>query len=500
METTPRNKNMQEIITKFNISLSEEDLFLAWQNELRLRQQIRTTAGREVFLIESNDEFKFLQRCLYYGPRQDLFFEILYRNMANITILNCVLQAPPALIRGFLKFLARNILEQKPPARDLQFLINIYREEFRADFEQLINNMDSGLCAHLLARTSNNDLHQLLKHRQFNIPREDQPEYYGLINPSYASNEYPTIYGDKIQIIASAVKALKASQSFNLSATPLNRESIEALLDGTDMLFRAGLLSDCLAILTRMVNAPGIDDQSLLLSNEEPYYQQIDGLLRKVLPIYSLLLSPAAPHRYALELYRSLFPGFRPDPASLLYLDIHSIVIASLQGHHQYTHYELAQKGGKIMAFRPDDTVASTLLKSENKMVPEDLSGLEQAIKQRIPYQPHEVYVIMEVLRLWEREGRISFNRISAANLLNGYLQFFNWIPAAPFMNEQVQSQLGPIADEETRTACERILTIIQDSSRIDLVNHRMPTSKFSDHEVHKLRQQLLLSKYMGVF
>jgi hypothetical protein len=106
----------------------------------------------------------------------------------------------------------------------------------------------------------------------------------------------------------------------------------------------------------------------------------------------------------------------------------------------------------------------------------------------------------MEVLRLWHNEGRITFSRKTATTLLNHYLQFFAWIPASPFMNEQVQSQLGLLAAEEPRSAGERILTIIQQTSPADLVANQMSDGKTLDHEDYIIRQQLLLSKFMGVF
>jgi hypothetical protein len=499
MQTIPRNENMHEIITEFNVSQAGADLFLNWQNELRLRKQIRSGSSQDAIIIENNDEFQFLKRCLYYGPGQQLFFEILYRNMANLTILTCVIQSPPDLMSGFLAFVGLHILKHKPSIGDLQFLITMYREEFRPDFIELFNRMDHELCTQLLARTSNNDMRNLINHRQLHLSREVQTEHYGLVYFSHPANDYPTIYGDKIQIMAAAVKALKGSQSFDLSAEPLNRETLETLLDSGDMLFRAGLLADCLAILTKMVNRSGMDEHSLILSMVEPYYQRMDGLLRKVLPIYALLVSPTNPHRYALELYRSLFPGFGPDPASLLYLDIQSIVMASLQGHRQYANYELAQKGGKILGIRSDDAVACILLKSGNQLTPEDLSGLEQAIKQRIPYYPHEVYIIMEVLRLWQHEGRITLTRQAVSSLLHGYLQFFSWIPAAPFMNEHVHNQLGLLADEKTRTASEQVLAVIQNSARVDSAASINPASNDTGYEVNNLSQKLLISKYMGV-
>lgn len=492
---------MQELITEFNTSLSSENLLLSWQKELVLRRRMRHDAGPELVRIENKDEFKFLQRSLYYGPGRDLFFEMLFRNMNSQTVLNCVLEAPRALISNFLSFLTRSILVSNASPGDWQFLINMYREEFRTEFTELINHMNAEQCAYLTARTGNHDLRRLLKRRQADIIDSSRPEK-DLNTASQGIDiqaDYPTMYGDKIKTMTAAIKALKDGQNFDLSVTPLNRGALKALLNGGDALFRAGLLSDCLVILTRIATSPDMDEQSLLLSGEHFYYQQIDGLLRKVLPIFSFLASPFDPHRYALELYRNLFPGFRPDTASLLYLDIQALVMASLQGHHRYANYELAQKAAKILALRPDDTVASTLLKSRTKLNSADVAVMEIAVGNRMPLYPHEAFTTMEIIRLWLREDRIKLGKSSAANLLNGYRQLYYWIPAAPFMNEQVLNQLGPVVDDETRTACEHIIAVMQETSQPGL-NFKKPEGKTAGYEMTKLHRQLLLSKYMGVF
>jgi len=490
---------MQTIIKKFNDSLGQENLFNFWQNELMLRQQIRTAATEwEGVIIENTEEFNFVKRSLYYGDNKDEFFKILYRNMSSLTIINCVLESS-GLAAEFLQFLAYYIYSQKPPARDIQFLINVYQEEFHSEFIEVINAMDDTLCAYLLARTTNNKLRELLKSRQIQITKESTRKHYGLVDSHRPNGEYPTVYGDKIQLLADAVKAFKTSQSYDLTS-PLNYECIEALLDGADLLFRAGMLADCLAILADIVKHQGGDGEALILRSEEPYNKQITQLLRKALPFYGLLVKPTDPHRYTLELYRSLFPGFSPDPSSLLYLDIQTITAAGLQGYREYACYEIAQKAGRVLSCRPDDLPASFLHKSIENLEIEDIKALETAVAQRMPSMPHESYIIMEILRLWHKEEKIAFDRTLATQLLRYYLQFFNWMPCSLFMNEMLLHQLGPLADEETRNAGERVVSLMQEFSVENLPIDKKLGQKFTDPRNHKLQMQLLLSKYMGVF
>jgi len=490
---------MQTIIKKFNDSLGQENLFNFWQNELILRHQIRTTVTEcEGVIIENTEEFNFIKRSLYYSDNKDEFFKILYRNMNSLIVINCVLEASPGLATEFLQFLAYYIYSQKPPAKDLQFLINMYRKELQSEFTAVINTMDDTLCAYLMARTTNSELRELLKSRQVQIAKESTHQHYGLVDSHRPNGEYPTVYGDKIQLLADAIKAFKTSQSYDL-ASPLNNESIEALLDGADLLFRAGLLADCLAVLADIVRHQGGDGEALILRSEDPYNKQINQLLRKALPFYCLLVKPTDPHRYALELYRSLFPGFSPDPASLLYLDIQTIAAASLQGYRQYARYEIAQKAGRVLSCRPNDLPASFLHKSIGNLKIEDIKALEIAVAQRMPSMPHESYIIMEILRLWHKEKRIEFDRTLSIKLLRYYLQFFNWIPCALFMNEMLLQQLGPLADEETRNAGERVVSLMQEFSVENLSIDNLG-QKFTDPKNHKLQMQLLLSKYMGVF
>ncbi|MEA4924976.1 MAG: hypothetical protein VB084_06635 [Syntrophomonadaceae bacterium] len=490
METIPGNENMQKILAEFNTSQTADDLFTAWQNELRLRRLIRNDSDLSGITVENSNEFDFLKRCLYFGPGRKHFFDILYRNASNITVVNRVMQSPPDLVKGFLNNIGGYVLEHKPPAKDLQFIITIYSEEYRSDFIELFEQLDRDLCTQLLTRTTNKNLRRIIKQR-LQQTRDQDCESNQTITDQSPADGYPTIFGDKIEIIKATIKSLQAAQP--LSAAPLNRETVEILLDSGDMLFRAGLLTDCLGLLAKMVNHPGTNQNSLLLSGQEPYYRQMDALISKVLPIYALLVSPGDPHRYALDLYRGLFPGFGPDPASLAYLDIHSIVMAGWQGHHQYAGYEIAQKGGKILSLRPVDPFASALQQDDSHFAEKEWAELARDVAQRISHRLHEAYIMMEVMRLWHREGRIRLSRSAASSLLNNYLQFFNWIPAAPFMNEQVHNQLSGLADEKTRVASEQIVNIIQDEPEAAASGPKY------DSDFNKLQPKLLMSKFMGV-
>ncbi len=488
---------MQNIIDKLNNSLSQKDLFQFWQEELGLRQQARS--GDEDWdgvLIQNLEDFHFIKRALYYGDRQNAFLALLYRNISSADVQEWLLQDSPALMSAFLNYLCTYINDKNPPHRDMQFLINIYREEFQADFQKLIAEMDSSLCSHLLSRTTNNHLRQLFKARQGQIAQEGQREHYGLISPHQFIADYPTIFGDKVEIMTNAIKSLKLSQTLNLESSP-RPDFFEALLDGADLLFRAGLLPDCLALIAELLASEPDMDQ--LLRGEKAILHRINQLLRKALPMYTLLVNPGDPHRYALELLRSRFPGFKPDHPSLLYLDLYTIVLAGLQGYHRYPRYELAQIAARIISYRPEDPFASLLLKPGDNLNGVELSFLQGIIDQRLPTQPHESLVIMEMLRLWQFDGTIALNRDGATYLLQDYLHIFKWIPATTFINKQLLEQLGPIADKASRGLAEQIIEINLNWSS-NWPTNQMPGRELSSQEDRDLRKKLLLGKYMGVF
>jgi len=234
----------------------------------------------------------------------------------------------------------------------------------------------------------------------------------------------------------------------NCSSEQLN-QTWPSILKSCNKLFKAGLLSDSLAIMSELI--ADFDNYQSITINQESFYKQINQIVRKTLPLYALLSDSEYPHRYALEIYRTLFPGLNPDPASLLYLDIYTILTASLQGYRRYAHYELVQTAGKILNFRSDDPLALFLHKSGEKAGSADLSPLKMILEQQNAAFPHETFVILELQRLWQQEGRSNFNKEYATQLLQTYLQFFHWIPSSVFINKEIMQQLGPLADKAVR-------------------------------------------------
>ncbi|MDD4802143.1 MAG: hypothetical protein PHF24_04270, partial [Syntrophomonas sp.] len=324
---------MQNIINDYAKLIGTGDLFHLWQDEYKLRTTLRnvSAAGGSVE-IKSREEYYFFKRSLYYNNPAN-FFIILFKNMHHMPVLNCVLESGPAFKTDFFYYLLTYILEQRPPAPDLLFLINIYQDNLHSFFEEVVDVMDDELCSYLLPRTIKKPLRKVLKARKNRLSEQARGKSEDLLQPVYANNEYPTIFGDKIQIITSAINLLKSEHS----------DSLDSLLDGAEMLFKAGLLTDCLAVLVELAKCQA-NKNPLFLFREEAYCQKMQQILRKALPFYSLLVCPGDSYRYALRLYRGLFPGFKPDTASLIYLDIHVIAAANLQGYQQYASYEIAQK------------------------------------------------------------------------------------------------------------------------------------------------------------
>lgn len=486
---------MQNIINEFNTVLTGENLFSCWQHELNLRQQLRAATDWYRVRIENNQELDFLKRSLYWGSGRQIFFSIIYQNISSLPVLDYMRQAPAELTQEFLQFIAQDILPQKPTLRELDFLISMYKENLRPAYIELVQAMDGELCHYFMARTGNDDLRQILKLRQDQITLEHSNEHYGLLAPTPRAHEYPTIFGDKIRILSMAIETLRDDKKTTLrslsDATGEPSSCHRHTADGADLLFKAGLLSDCLITLSSFLNQS--TENSIPLTEHD--YQKTNQVLGKALPMYSILVNPADPRRCALELFRNYYPGFSPDPVTLLYLDICSIVMASLQGHRQYARYELAQKAAKILPRRPNDILATALLARNKDSNINDLTIWEQLIATKMPGQPHEAFITLEALRWGQQEGWVILNRSSATKLLDNYLELFRWLPVAAFMNEGIYKQLGQLADEDTAKSAQQVLDLFREFSFQD----SEPVSDNMKPGQEAIYRQLRLSKYMGV-
>ena len=478
------NNNAVLVMQEYSESGSS-DLMVEWQTELRLRQEFRQAANWEEVHPASPNEIEFARRSLYYGNQVENFWQIIFHHLEDGIIINWILGASEYLLNDFWHYLIA-YLGNKPQQPDkLDFLVSLYQDRFRSQYIDLIQLLDQPVCEHLLARTTNQSFREILRTRMNSLRQVTFLDPYDLIKAvPKSAGKFPTLYGDKIENIRAAVIELQKVQNTSRLSSP-GQEQIDSLLRGCDVLFRAGLWSDCLAIINKSIT--GSDQAWSLALNQEPYYKQVNQLLRRVVPIYSLIAYPAAPHRYALQMIRSFFPGFALEPISLIYLDLYSILAASLQGHRQYAAYELAQKASKVRSYRPNDFTADYLLQALNGELPAKPADLIREIEQKLPAQPHESLVTMGMWLWVNKQARRSNDQESANFLLNLYEQFYNWVPSHQFMNRHILDQLGRQADKKLVEAGEVQLSLYLGSSQA-------VRDKVDDEPMLKR-----LNKYLGV-
>lgn len=263
-------------------------------------------------------------------------------------------------------------------------------------------------------------------------------------------------------MIAAAIEAVDRARSLQ-SAAPWQANTIEAVMEAAEMLFKAGLIADCLLVTSDLLRQADNRTFSNIADPDGILHKTVRQLLRKAIPVYCLLAQPVDPHGQALALYRSRFPGFKPDPGSLLYLDINTIALSSLAGFSHYGHLELVQRAAGLLHWRPDDALAQILLNWHKPSPDLTLEVLEQVVSERFTALPHEAFTGMNLIRLARKEAKLDLDRPAASKLLQDYMRLFNWIPAETFMNGELLREISPLADDSWRRSARAMLKYWQD-------------------------------------
>jgi hypothetical protein len=155
---------MQSIIDEYRQALGQDDLYRMWQEELRLRILLRGGgASPPDIKIETHEELQFIKRAFYFHDRKNDYFAILFSNMHNVMVQAYLLACSPLQVIEFLQYIAGELARRQPLAKNMQFLINIYRPEYHDYFTPLVDLLDNSTCNYLLARTANKNLRQMLK-------------------------------------------------------------------------------------------------------------------------------------------------------------------------------------------------------------------------------------------------------------------------------------------------------------------------------------------------
>ncbi len=455
MESAAGNELMHTIMETLAAGPVEQDLFGYWRKELELRRMLKDALDGPTVHIENQAQFDFLRRGLFYGPHQDSFFNVLWRNMAEPAVITMVMDSSPSVVVQYLDYLTIHMTDQHRPAPSLRFLINLYNEHWQPQYARLIQTLDAEQCGYLVSRTGNGDLRRMLKDRLEKI-KDHAAHNEPMTGDKQPVTAWPSIHGDKVELLSAAATVLQGwDQAGAVPNQSLAR--VETLMDGAELLFRAGLLSDCMAVLNRMFSDRELERHSALLSATGPLGGRLLRLLDRVVPIFGLLVDPFHPRSHVLSNYRNLFPGCNPDPASLLYLDLYALVLAGLQKRRHYASFEIVQKASAIRSLCDDDRLVQQLVVWGHSGVFNG-SGLLDFLGSKMMQRPHETLAGLETLRYLHMRGALSLDRPTASGMLSVFLQLFYWLPHPSFINSQLVKQIGPESDEEVRRESEQIL------------------------------------------
>lgn len=463
---------MNDIITQFNKSWQQPDLFQAWQEEVQWRNRLRTCPLSEVRVqAADNGTLDFLYRSLYCSGRRHDFFVILFDNMNDLAAVKW-LTAKPELTPAFLAFVPYHILATEPGYRQLQFLITIYRPLYQNAFERIVNVLDSATCAELGKRTASNELRALLRQRQARLEQQETLLDYGLRLVGSNESSYPTLFGDKLQILARAASALQAGQFHQLART-FDSAQLGELIESARAVFEAGLVEDSLALLTDGYESYLDHSRTVLLDEEELLYQRLHRALRCIIPVYALFSTPATAFATGLSCYREYFGLISPDPVSLEFLKIYEIIQKGLAGTDPGLMVEVSLKTASLHHYRPGDIFLANCAAWDENILSRLTAQMHLTARERMRALPHEAFVILEFLRL---AGKCYPEVKSSLNLLGDYMELWKWAPAPLFLNQAIMSDLAAQSDRNTRRTAEKMADqfapAINSGSTLELHKH----------------------------
>lgn len=467
-------------------SLSRDNLFDFWKKERLLKKEIsQQLSDYRSVQIENEAEYNFLRHSLVYSGNKNTFYTIIFFNMNRLPVQSAWLNSPAELRQDFLGFLPEIIRREKPSPPNLQFLINIYREDLELFYKAIVKELNQPDCDYLLGKTASKPLRKLLQDRQAEINKLVENENYGL---TWLKNEteYPGIYGDKLAIIHQAV--LKIQGLLKNDWTD-QAHYFKACLNTADQLFTAGLLNDSLALLTAVYEHSTL--QSDYADNKVLY-----NLINKVVPVYALLDKPTKACSHALNIYQALFPGMAADNNSIYYLKLYQYLIANRQGNPQYTLTELLEIS-RPMVKQAGNPLAGLLHNLAGVCIDDLILDL---VNPTGDSGNHQLFVTLEILRFLGENQILSFSPSISSALLKEYLNLFEWIPSSLFLNDSIRKQLANLADEDLLSRVDNILKVKNKYSPTDLKENYILIPEISADSQNNILKQLVLGSFLGVF
>ncbi|QGT98844.1 hypothetical protein SYNTR_0251 [Candidatus Syntrophocurvum alkaliphilum] len=485
---------MDKILAEFQHSLQSDNLFEIWEKELDIRLKLRNSNIQpNNIVIENEETIELLKRSLYYSHKKEIFYKILYNNMNNLITVKW-LQKTPFIIKEFLEFIPYHIIKTNPQGKDLNFLINIYQDKYLSSFTKIVNVLDINNCTYLLSRTGNQNFKNLLKERESYIINQSKSNHYGLLELNDLPIFEDTPFGKKSELVSSAINLVTSSSVSNFQ-DPYGPERVNTLLNACDNIFMVGLIEDSLATLLELYEDFSNKNRLVNLIDEETVYKNMNKLLRKVVPTYTLLASSTSPYNNAQMIYKKLFEKFSPDPASLHYLLIYERVRTNLYEINKFASYEFLEIINKIYSYRPHDDFVELYNIYINEPNNNILFQLKNIGEQRIYSLPNEAFVIFELLRLIIQQENIS-DPYLASSLLKNYYQLWKWIPCNLFLHKEILDQLAIQDDDNLRKETEFLVSNMKNMN--DLFSEFKLKPKLFLKKDANAKLELVLAKLMG--
>lgn len=476
---------MQSILQRWQ-ELPRDDLFAFWQDEFQLRKALRQhSSSWRGLKIQDRDQFVFLRQSLAYGEYKNVFMQIMLDNLDSQAVQRGLLQGPLHLAEEFLRFLPQAISSGGSSRQNLQFLISLYREDFNDCYRDILAVLEEPECKGLLDKTANQNLRKLLKDRCAQL-RQDQADVHGGLLQPGSAGDYPTIYGEKADLLRQAAGSLTG-----MAAAPMENLflHITRLLETAEQLFMLGLLNECLALLHSALDQWRAGKDGLPVEDNHILAKSVSRILAKALPAFALV-SDSAPYHYAAALYHAHFPEILPDHNALVYLRLYQSLRDGDGDNVDYDAIALAQG---FMRLEDKNNRLADYFINGTALDEAALQTLLAGIERDVTVMPHRALAVMEILRFLNRSGRLFLSKPAFNALLRHYLDLYQWLPAAPFFNRSIWEQLSPAADYGLQTVAEKVRATAVNFTRSSI--RRLWTEqpeKFINEDSATLRQKLL--------
>lgn len=485
---------MQDILEQYRDISENIELFGFWEQELLLRRALRQTPLTVPVMVDSKEGVNLLYRSLYFTRRKFDFFKILFTNLRFLPVIQWLVSAPTGVINDFWQFLPWYILNYQVKPGELEFIARIYKDEYTPAVMPIINILDEDHILHLLSKTANPSLRQLLKDRQTKIRELRLESYYGLEEWDKKS-DYPTLYGDKVKLIRQTVAILQDS-SADRFRDPYAAERFLLQIEAAELVFKCGLLEDSLAFLLEIYSDYQQKNRLVEIINDQRIYKELQQLLRTVIPVYSLIYEPLQAYDCAHNIYKYYFPLISPEVAPLEYLKLWETLAGS---YKKDSLLEVLYISKRIDQSRPAELSLLTDEEIQTGVDQERLKKLFTVLDEKLATLPHESFIIMELIRLLKYKGMLKLGGKMASRLLGNYILLWKWLPSSIFMRDELLNQIAPLVDDNSRYHAQRIVELIHTMTSTELKNELSARPQLFRKKGENIRRDLLAGQFMGV-